>query len=376
MEAFMARTWRWSTLVACVACAIMGPCIPAAHAQSGSVKAIFEKYDLLGVLTSDCTKPSDSRTMHFVYRVLDGGYVQRDQMVGLTTRQYAAFVDQASESRPNQVTFSYTIDAQRFNLVGRVERSRIRTIEAVGATGEKLVTGGRFANNGAETPWYSKCVQKVTVQSSPGGGGKCIDVPNSQFRAGMRLQMWDCNETPAQIFSLDALNNQLMMGDLCVDAGGGRGQPNDPIQLAQCNGGPNQAWKTEANGDSIKLVGMNSLCIDIVDGSKANNAPLKLWRCHGGPNQSWVLRAGLDLTWEEKADRNGNHITEFNLAGADPKLCQRSCIDNRQCTAWVYRKPEGRTDGKPHCWLLDKTTKVERGDTMITSGTVRPEAPK
>jgi hypothetical protein len=29
---------------------------------------------------------------------------------------------------------------------------------------------------------------------------------------------------------------------------------------------------------------------------------------------------------------------------------------------------------QPHCWMLDKTTNVTKGDTMRTSGTVRPEA--
>ena len=53
-----------------------------------------------------------------------------------------------------------------------------------------------------------------------------------------------------------------------------------------------------------------------------------------------------------------------------------SCIENHQCTAWVYRKPEGRPDHNPHCWLLDKTDKVSRGDIMLISGTVRPELPQ
>jgi hypothetical protein len=374
MEAFMGRTFTSVMQAACVAFAAVGLCGPAAHAQAGGVKAIFEKYDLLGVLSNDCTKPTDGRTQYVVHRALEGDYVQRDVMAGLTTRRFAELIDQASESRPNEVTFSYTIDTQRFSAVARVERARMRLMEATRANGEKLIAGGRLANNGGDSPSWTKCVQKVTIQSSPGGGGKCLDIPNSQFRGGMRVQMWDCNDTPAQIFSYDAFNGRLAISDLCVDVGGGRGQQGDPIQLATCNGAPSQAWKTEAIADGMKLVGMNGLCVDITDSSKANGASLKLWRCHGEPNQRFVLRAGLDLTWDEKVDRKGHPITEFNLDGADPRLCQRSCIDNRVCTSWVYRKPEGRTDGKPHCWLLDKTTQVVSGDAMLTSGIARPEA--
>jgi hypothetical protein len=81
----------------------------------------------------------------------------------------------------------------------------------------------------------------------------------------------------------------------------------------------------------------------------------------------------LNLTWAETVDRDGNHTGEFDLAEAEPRLCQETCVGNRTCTAWVYRKPEGRTNHHQHCWLLDKTTKVTREDTMLTSGTVRPE---
>ena len=64
-------------------------------------------------------------------------------------------------------------------------------------------------------------------------------------------------------------------------------------------------------------------------------------------------------------NRDGHHIGNFNLAAADARLCQMSCIENHQCTAWVYRKPEGRTDHNPHCWLLDKTDPTTRKSVTI-----------
>jgi hypothetical protein len=63
-----------------------------------------------------------------------------------------------------------------------------------------------------------------------------------------------------------------------------------------------------------------------VNGSKENNAPLILSRCNGGANQSWVLRQGLDLTWEERVDRNGHHRTEFNLPAADPNCAREAAL--------------------------------------------------
>jgi hypothetical protein len=159
-----------------------------------------------------------------------------------------------------------------------------------------------------------------------------------------------------------------------VEAGGGRGQPNDPIQLAKCSDAPNQVWKTEPVGDFYKFVGMNSLCFDIAHYAKDNGGALQLWKCHGESNQRFTLRQALDLTFEEKTWKEGAFLRDFDLAQADAKLCQRSCIDDRQCVAWDYRKPEGRTNNKPHCWLVTKIKERKVGDPMTISGIVRAEA--
>ena len=345
-------------------------------AQGDAVKAIFEKYDLLGILAADCSNPGDARSLYLVNRAIDADHVQMDQMVGATSRQFTAIIDKACESQPNEIALSSTINDQRYNLVVQVERTRMRQVELDGPTGEKQIAGGRFTKDGVETPWYSRCQQSVTIHSSPEAGGRCIEAFNGEIKAGARLQMWDCNDTPPQVFAFDALNGRLTIGDLCVDTDGGGGQPGVELPLAACNGGPSQVWKTEANENYVKLVGINGLCVDVSDYYRENRAALVLWHCHGGTNQSWQLYSALNLTWEETVDRDGHHIGQFNLAAADAKLCQMSCIENHQCTAWVYRKPEGRTDHNPHCWLLDKTDKVSRGDIMLISGTVRPESPQ
>jgi Ricin-type beta-trefoil lectin domain/PAN domain len=348
----------------------------ASPVQSATVKDVFEKYDLLGTLAADCGKPADAKSSYVVHRVIDPDHVQLDRMVGRDAPDFTAIIDRAAESKANEIALSYIANNRRYSATYRVEHGRIRADQATGEDGEKQIAQGRYTNNNAETPWFAKCSLKITIQSAPEGGGKCIDVPNSNFTPGKHLQMWDCNDTEAQIFAFDALNGRLVIGGLCVEAGGGRGQPNDPIQLAKCSSAPNQVWKTEPIGDSYKFVGINSLCFDIANHSKENGGILQIWRCHGESNQRFVLRQGLDLTYEEKAYREGNYLRDFNLAQPDPKICQRSCIEDRQCVAWNYRKPEGRPDHKPHCWLVTKITERKQGDPLTISGSVRVEAPK
>lgn len=346
----------------------------AVPAQAASVKDVFEKYELLGTLAADCERSAATKSPYIVIRIIDSDHVQLDRMVGRDAPNLTAIIDRAVESKPNELSLSYLAGNRRYRGTFRVERERVRAEQVTGEDGEKPIADGRYTNNHEDAPWFGKCSSKITIQSAPEGGGKCIDVPNADFAPGKHLQMWECNDTVAQIFSFDALNGRLLSGSLCVEAGGGRGQPNDPIQLAKCSDVPNQIWKTDPVGDFYKFVGMNSLCFDIDHYSKENGGVLQLWKCHGESNQRFTLRQALDLTFEEKTWKEGGFLREFDLVQADPKLCQRSCVEDRQCAAWDYRKPEGRTNNKPHCWLVSKIKERKQGDPMTISGSVRAEA--
>ena len=89
------------------------------------------------------------------------------------------------------------------------------------------------------SPAFAQEIQ-TTLQVSPPAGGHCIAVPGA-FAPEQRLQMQDCNNSPAQTFGYDQAKAQLRIGGLCVDADGG--QPGDLVKLAPCNGGARQSWK-------------------------------------------------------------------------------------------------------------------------------------
>jgi hypothetical protein len=130
---------------------------------------------------------------------------------------------------------------------------------------------------------------QAALQISPQGGGRCIDVPDRKFVQGQGLQMLDCNNSPAQIFTYDPANMRLTIGGLCIDADGGK--PGDLVKLSPCDGRANQAWKAEQKGSFTKLAGVNGLCLDIRYGSTANGAPLQSWTCGDAePNQLWVFQ--------------------------------------------------------------------------------------
>jgi uncharacterized caspase-like protein len=80
-------------------------------------------------------------------------------------------------------------------------------------------------------------------------------------------------------------------------------------------------------------------------------------------------QGAVERTFEPNVNREGITVSDFILPGNDARLCQNFCIKNPQCTAWVYRAPEGRTDHNPHCWLRNNTAK-SRADSLTISGEV------
>jgi hypothetical protein len=138
------------------ALAISIPLAPAALAQ-GTVKAVFEKLDLLGRYGQDCAKPMAADNLYIVHQAVDGDRVRRDQFSGPTTRQLSLLVDRANSARATELTMSGMLADKRHNVVLRIDGKRMRVMESAQEGGATLVTGGRFTNGNAETPWFHQC---------------------------------------------------------------------------------------------------------------------------------------------------------------------------------------------------------------------------
>jgi hypothetical protein len=130
-----------------------------------SVKAVFEKHDLLGNLAWDCTKPASKSNLRYLHRVLDDDRVQREQMSGPTSRDWVVIIDKASEAGPNEIAGSGTLtgrvggrdhDSSPTNGIWRVEPNRLVQWE-VTLNGEKVIEGGRYVSNGVKVPWMYRC---------------------------------------------------------------------------------------------------------------------------------------------------------------------------------------------------------------------------
>lgn len=136
-----------------------------ASAQDGSVKATFEKYNLIGTFAQDCSKPPTKENLYFVTRAVDDNHMQRDVMDGSTSRPRYVVIDKASALGPNEIKYSgyrtgtlagVQRDKAPIESVWRVEPNRMRNLENSEA-GKKMIANGKWLGNGRDTVWLSRC---------------------------------------------------------------------------------------------------------------------------------------------------------------------------------------------------------------------------
>jgi hypothetical protein len=149
-------SWVLMIAISCISSTPDGPLIRAAQAQSGAVKVIFEKYNLLGTFALDCSKPASEDNWYFIHRAIDDNHVQRDMMIGPTTRRFVFLFDRASALGPNEIAVGGTRDGEPIESTYRVEQNRQLETEAT-LRGNKVIAGGKFVSNGRDVPWANKC---------------------------------------------------------------------------------------------------------------------------------------------------------------------------------------------------------------------------
>jgi hypothetical protein len=128
-----------------------------APAPDGAVKAIFEKYNLLGVFAQDCSKPAKAiDNWYYVNRLIDANHVQRDLMGGPTTVTWVSMLDDARELRPNEIAVSGTREGKPASGVWRLDGNRMVQLSARFGD-QQLVSDGKWVKTGAAMPWINRC---------------------------------------------------------------------------------------------------------------------------------------------------------------------------------------------------------------------------
>ncbi|MFF4232648.1 ricin-type beta-trefoil lectin domain protein [Streptomyces sp. NPDC001820] len=122
-----------------------------------------------------------------------------------------------------------------------------------------------------------------------GLAGKCLDVAGGSSADGTAVQLWDCNGSAAQRWTVRADGTVQALGK-CLDVTAGSTANGAKVQLYGCNGSGAQQWRHEAStGDLVNVPA--DKCLDVSDNPSANGARAQIWSCTGAANQKWRLQA-------------------------------------------------------------------------------------
>ncbi|MEU0394403.1 ricin-type beta-trefoil lectin domain protein [Streptomyces sp. NPDC006208] len=121
-----------------------------------------------------------------------------------------------------------------------------------------------------------------------GLAGKCLDVAGGADADGTAVQLWDCNGSAAQRWTIRSDGSVRALGK-CLDVTSGSTTNGAKVQLYGCNGSGAQQWRHESGSGDLVNVSADK-CLDVTDNSSANGARAQIWSCTGAANQKWRLQ--------------------------------------------------------------------------------------
>ncbi len=118
------------------------------------------------------------------------------------------------------------------------------------------------------------------------GSNKCLDISSSQTADGTKIQLWTCNGTGAQQWTVGTDGTFKALGK-CLDVKSSGTTNGTLVQLWTCNGTAAQVWSIQNDG-TLKNP-QSGKCLDAVEGGTADGTQMHIWDCHAGASQRWTF---------------------------------------------------------------------------------------
>ncbi|MDI5962419.1 ricin-type beta-trefoil lectin domain protein [Streptantibioticus silvisoli] len=114
---------------------------------------------------------------------------------------------------------------------------------------------------------------------------KCVDVNQNSTADGTAIQLWGCDYTTAQQWTLEP-DGTVQADGRCLDVTSSGTTDGTPIQEWGCDGTGAQQWKA-VNGTLVNTA--SGKCLDDPGTNTSPGTRLDLRTCDGGPGQHWAL---------------------------------------------------------------------------------------
>ncbi len=115
--------------------------------------------------------------------------------------------------------------------------------------------------------------------------GLCLDDRSASTANYNPIQVYTCNGTNAQQWTLTS-SNQLQVLGKCLDVNAGGTANGTTVDLYDCNGTGAQVWQHQSNGEYVNP--QSGRCLDDT-GWGGSGTKAQIWDCTDGANQQWSL---------------------------------------------------------------------------------------
>ncbi len=143
---------------------------------------------------------------------------------------------------------------------------------------------------------YSRIFNAITGGSSTaatgpitGYGSLCVDVRSASTANFTPVQVYTCNGTNAQQWTVTSSGALQALGK-CLDINGGGTSNGSTVDLYDCNGTGAQVWQRQSGGALYNP--QSGKCLDDTNWSTTPGTQLQIWSCSGNANQDWTLPGG------------------------------------------------------------------------------------
>ncbi|MBM0278839.1 ThuA domain-containing protein [Micromonospora tarensis] len=119
-----------------------------------------------------------------------------------------------------------------------------------------------------------------------GLAGKCLDVRNGGTADGTQIQIYTCNGSTPQTWTVTPNSTIKALGK-CLDVNGSGTADGTKIQLWTCNGSGAQNWAAQSDGTLRNP--SSGKCLDVSGNNSADSTIVHLWTCLNAANQKWTL---------------------------------------------------------------------------------------
>jgi ricin-type beta-trefoil lectin protein len=120
-----------------------------------------------------------------------------------------------------------------------------------------------------------------------GYDGLCVDVQGANTANFTPVQVYTCNGTSAQQWTVVEAGSTLHALGKCMDINGGGTADGTTVDLYDCNNTAAQVFIPQSDGALYNP--QSGKCLDDTGWSTTPGTQLQIWDCTGGANQQWTL---------------------------------------------------------------------------------------